>query len=34
MLTNMLCGSIYSSWDVEVTKMYVDRWMNKEVMYA
>lgn len=26
----MLCGSIYSSWDTRVTKMYVDRWMNKK----
>ena len=32
--TSMHCSSIFNSWDMEITKMYTDRWMNKEVIYA
>lgn len=30
---NVHCSSIYSSQDMEATKMSSDRWMNKDVVY-
>ena len=34
MPTSMHCSSINNSWDMEITKMYMDRWVNKEVIYT